>query len=96
MLTETQPSAALTSLGCHVTKLEVLIIFAQADSFLAPDQVGRNLRTRLDRRSLYSYLGRLRGQGLLERDPRSRRGRLAYRLTPRGRARLVYLKDQAR
>jgi DNA-binding PadR family transcriptional regulator len=77
-----------------VTKVEVLAIFAEADGFLRPDEVGERLPSRLDRRSLYSYLGRLRRQGLLERYPRSRRGQLAYRLTSRGRDRLAYLREQ--
>jgi len=45
-----------------------------------------------NRRSFYSYLGRLQKQGLLERHPDSRRGYLAYRLTPRGQARLEYFR----
>ena len=75
-----------------MTKLEVLQIFAQVNGFLKPDSVRGRLRTAPDRRSLYSYLGRLRGQGLLDRHPNSRRGHLAYRLTDRGRARLEYLR----
>ena len=38
-------------------------------------------RQALERRSLYSYLGRLRKQGLLEPGPIPRRGHLSYRLT---------------
>ena len=75
-----------------MTKLQVLHIFAHRGSFLTPDDVLRQLRPMPDRRSLYSYLGRLRGQGLLDRYPQSRRGRLAYRLTERGRARMEYLR----
>ena len=78
-----------------MTKLEVLVIFAENGDFLAPDEVGERLRTPLARRSLYSYLKRLRLQGLLERHPRSRRGQLAYRITQRGRARLVWLRDHS-
>jgi DNA-binding PadR family transcriptional regulator len=78
-----------------VTKVEVLAIFAQADRFLKPDDVLGELQSGLDRRSFYSYLGRLRRQGLLERHPRSRRGQLAYRLTERGRERLAYLREHA-
>ena len=75
-----------------MTKLEVLQIFAQVNGFLRPDTVRGRLRAAPDRRSLYSYLGRLRRQGLLDRHPNSRRGHLAYRLTDRGRARLEYLR----
>jgi len=63
-----------------MTKLQVLIIFAQNSRFLKPDDVLRELRPIPDRRSFYSYLGRLRNQGLLDRYPNSRRGQLAYRL----------------
>ncbi len=75
-----------------MTKLEVLQIFAQINGFLKPDYVRGNLRPAPDRRSLYSYLGRLRNQGLLDRHPNSRRGHLTYCLTERGRARLEYLR----
>jgi len=75
-----------------MTKLEVLLIFAQVNGFVKPDSVRRQLRPAPDRRSLYSYLGRLKGQGLLDRHPNSRRGYLTYRLTERGRARLEYLR----
>ena len=78
----------------RMTKLQVLIIFDQVGRFLKPDEVLARLPSRLDRRSLYSYLGRLRRQGLLERDSRSRRGQLAYRLTPRGQERLAYLRER--
>jgi hypothetical protein len=75
-----------------MTKLEVLQIFAQVSGFLKPDSVRGRFRPAPDRRSLYSYLGRLRRQGLLDRHPNSTRGHLAYRLTDRGRARLEYLR----
>ena len=78
-----------------VTKVEVLAIFAKSDDFLKPDEVLEKLRSGLDRRSFYSYLGRLRRQGLLEGHPRFRRGQLAYRLTERGRKRLAYLQERA-
>lgn len=74
-----------------MTKVEVLAIFGKADDFLKPDEVLEELQSGLDRRSFYSYLARLRRQGLLERHPRSRRGQLAYRLTERGNERLAYL-----
>ena len=62
-----------------------------------PCQIGYlKLRLKLrpvpDRRSFYSYLGRLKGQGLLERNPNSKRGQLSYRLTERGRTRIEYLR----
>jgi DNA-binding PadR family transcriptional regulator len=76
-----------------MTKLEVLLIFAGNNNFLKPDHVLNKLRPRPDRRSLYSYLGRLRKQGLLERGPVTRRGQLSYRLTDRGRARLEYFRQ---
>jgi DNA-binding PadR family transcriptional regulator len=75
-----------------MTKLQVLMIFAQSGRFLKPDDIVGRLRPAPDRRSLYSYLDRLRKQGLLDRSPNPRRGQLAYRLTVRGRARLDYLR----
>lgn len=75
-----------------MTKREVLRIFAQVNGFVKPDYVRSQLRPALDRRSLYSYLARLKGQGLLDRHPNSRRGHLTYCLTERGRARLEYLR----
>ena len=74
-----------------MTKLEVLKIFAQSRRFMKPDEVWHQLGRRLDRRSLYSYLDRLKKQGLVERNPNPRRGQLAYRLTQRGQARLANL-----
>ncbi len=74
-----------------MTKLEVLHIFAHSARFMKPDEVWRQLGRRLDRRSLYSYLDRLRKQGLLMRSPNPRRGQLAYCLTQRGQGRLAYL-----
>ena len=75
-----------------MTKLEVLLIFAQSSSYLRPDDVLSKLTPVLDRRSFYSYLARLQRQGLLDRHPNSRRGQLAYRLTERGRVRAEYLR----
>ena len=76
----------------QMTKSHVLAIFLRSGKFLRPDDVCNLLRPVPDRRSFYSYLGRLRRQGLLERNPNSQRGYLAYRLTPRGQARLEYLR----
>lgn len=74
-----------------MTKLEVLHIFARTGRFMKPDDVWRQLGSRLDRRSMYSYLDRLRKQGLLVKSPNPRRGQLAYCLTQRGQGRLAYL-----
>lgn len=74
-----------------MTKAEVLSIFDRAGAFLTPDQLRAQLRPLSDRRSVYSYLLRLSRQGLLERK-QAGRGRLAYRLTDRGRQRLEYLR----
>ena len=75
-----------------MTKSIVLAIFSKSGQFLRPDDVYVLLSPIPDRRSFYSYLGRLRRQGLLERHPNSGRGYLAYRLTARGQARLEYLR----
>lgn len=74
-----------------MTKLDVLGIFARTSGYLKPDNIIIQLRPVPDRRSFYSYLGRLKNQGLLERSPNYRKGHLAYRLTARGRARIEYL-----
>ena len=76
-----------------MTKLEVLTIFDRENRFLTPDELRFRLRWPLDRRSVYTYLLRLARQGLLQRGGEGR-GRLAYRLTERGRARLSYLKQR--
>jgi hypothetical protein len=75
-----------------MTKSHVLAIFSKNGKFLTPDEVCGLLRPVPDRRSFYSYLARLQGQGLLERHPNSLRGYLAYRLTARGYARLEYFR----
>ena len=79
-----------------MTKLSVLLIFAETNSFLTPDQVCPKIQPSPDIRSLYSYLARLKRQGLLERGPNLRRGRLSYRLTNRGVERITYLKSKKR
>jgi len=77
-----------------MTKLEVLGIFYDEDRTLTPDNVGRLIRRYRRRCSVYSYLLRLSRQGLLER---TRIGtRLAYRLTPRGTDRFLYLRRKER
>jgi DNA-binding PadR family transcriptional regulator len=75
-----------------MTKIEVLEIFYSADRILTPDSVGRRIRRYRRRTSVYSYLLRLSRQGLLERAHIG--NRLAYRLTPRGIDRLLYLRDK--
>jgi DNA-binding PadR family transcriptional regulator len=79
-----------------VNKVEVLTIFANAGGFLKPDEVLQELEPSPDRRSFYSYLARIRRQGLLERKPGSIRGELAYQLTARGKRRLAYLREHPR
>ncbi len=79
-----------------MTKLSVLLIFAETNGFLTPDQVCRKLTSGPDRRCMYSYLARLRRQGVLERSPNPQRGRLSYRLTNRGVERITYLKSKKR
>ena len=76
-----------------MSKQEVLSILDHAWGFLTPDQIRARLQSRPDRRSMYSYLLRLHRQGLLERR-KGRRGTLAYRLTERGRARLLYFQKR--
>jgi hypothetical protein len=75
-----------------MTKSLVLAIFSRSGKFLRPDDACGLIKPVPDRRSFYSYLGRLEKQGLLERYPNSRRGHLAYRLTSRGQDRLEYFR----
>ena len=84
-------SESLEKSALAMTKREILDFFAQTGGFLTPDELRVRLHWRLDRRSAYSYLQRLARQGLLERSPW---GRLAYRLTSRGHARLQYLRTK--
>ncbi len=76
-----------------MTKYEVLAIFAETGGFVIPDDVRIGLEPMPDRRSIYSYLGRLARQGLLERGRTGGGRMLAYRLTQRGRARLEYFQQ---
>jgi len=76
-----------------MTKQDVLAAFAQTNGLFSPDELRIRLRWHLDRRSVYSYLLRLARQGLLERVSRGP-GRLAYRITARGRSRLDYLRTR--
>jgi DNA-binding PadR family transcriptional regulator len=75
-----------------MTKREVLEIFYSAQRMLTPDSVGRRLRRYRRRTSVYSYLLRLSRQGLLQQTYVGRR--IAYRLTPRGIDRLLYLRQR--
>jgi DNA-binding PadR family transcriptional regulator len=75
-----------------MTKQEVLEFFAHRSNFVSPDEVWLQLQRKLDRRSVYSYLLRLKRQGLLETGPKRGRGQLVYRITERGRARLRYFR----
>jgi len=78
-----------------MSKPEVLEIFARAIILLRRIVCGRDYKPRPDRRAAYSYLLRLKRQGLLETGPNVRRGNLAYRLTQRGHARLKYFRSQS-
>ena len=75
-------------------KHDILEIFARTANFITPDRVWLELQRQLDRRSVYSYLLRLKRQGLLEAGPNRRRGYLGYRLTERGEARLKYFRSR--
>ena len=77
-----------------VSKHEVLERFAHTGNFITPDEIWLGLHRELDRRSVYSYLLRLKHQGLLEAGPNRRRGFLVYRITERGRARLQYFRSR--
>jgi DNA-binding IclR family transcriptional regulator len=77
-----------------MSKREILEMFARTGGFLTPDRVWLGLERQLDRRSVYSYLLRLKRQGLLQTGPKARRGYLAYRLTERGYARLKYFRSR--
>ena len=77
-----------------MNKLEVLKVVAKTDNFWRPDEIRDQILLPPERRSFYSYLSRLAGQGLLERGPSSRRrGKLTYRITERGLARIKYLRN---
>ena len=76
-----------------MTKQEILEFFARKRNYVSPDEVWLHLQCKLDRRSVYSYLLRLKRQGLLETGPNPGRGQLVYRITQRGRARLEYFRS---
>jgi hypothetical protein len=71
-------------------KRQVLEIFYATQYLLTPDGVRARLRGYQRRCSVYSYLLRLSRQGLLLRTQIG--SRIAYRITPRGVARLLYLR----
>ncbi len=75
-----------------MTKRKVLQIFADSAQFMTPDELGMRLRGFRRRSSVYSYLFRLHKQGLLDRAERY--GRIAYRISPRGMERLVFLQSR--
>jgi DNA-binding PadR family transcriptional regulator len=77
-----------------VNKREILELFASRGNFITPDSIWLKLHRELDRRSVYSYLLRLKRQGLLETGPNRRRGFLVYKITERGRARLQYFRTR--
>jgi hypothetical protein len=77
-----------------VNKREILELFAGTGNFTTPDSIWLKLHRELDRRSVYSYLLRLKRQGLLETGPNRRRGFLVYKITERGRARLQYFRSR--
>ena len=79
-----------------MTKQQILEIFERNNSFITPNQIFEALQRRLDRRSVYSYLLRLKRQGLLETGTNIRRGHLTYRMTERGYARLKYFRSRPR
>jgi DNA-binding transcriptional regulator PaaX len=76
-----------------MTKQEVLEIFVKEGRFMTPDAVCRQLRGFHHRCSVYSYLFRLRKQGLLVRQ--TIYGRIAYQISQRGIARLQFFKSQS-
>jgi len=57
-----------------MSKREIMEIFARTGGFLTPDRIWLALQKQLDRRSVYSYLLRLKRQGLLETGPNTKRG----------------------
>jgi Fe2+ or Zn2+ uptake regulation protein len=75
-----------------MTKRRVLEIFAANSKFMTPDEIRFCLRNQSQRCSVYSYLSRLCSQGLLERAGNGYQ--VAYRITPRGIARLQFLKNR--
>jgi DNA-binding PadR family transcriptional regulator len=74
-----------------MTKQEVLEIFVNADRFIRPDMVCRQLHGFRHRSSVYSYLFRLHRQGLLLR--KTMHGRVAYQISERGIERLNFFKS---
>ena len=75
-----------------MTKRRVLEIFAANATFMTPDEIQKCLQRNWQRSSVYSYLSRLCGQGLLERAHGW--SRVAYRITPRGIERLRFFQSK--
>jgi Fe2+ or Zn2+ uptake regulation protein len=75
-----------------MTKKRVLELFAENARFVTPDEIRTRLQNNLQRSTVYSYLSRLCGQGLLERTEDWQR--VAYRITPRGLERLKFLRSK--
>lgn len=75
-----------------MTKRRVLELFAANARFVTPDEIRMRLQNNLHRSTVYSYLSRLCGQGLLERAEGWQR--VAYRITPRGIERLKFLRSK--
>ena len=64
------------SLNQPMTKLAVLEVFARAHGLISPDRLRLGLQPAPDRRSVYSYLLRLKHQGMLETGTNIKRGHL--------------------
>jgi len=75
-----------------MTKRRVLELFAANARFVTPDEIRMCLQNNLQRSTVYSYLSRLRGQGLLERAESWKH--VAYRITSRGIERLKFLRSK--
>lgn len=73
-------------------KPRVLELFAANQRLLTPDDVRMRLQSNLQRSTVYSYLSRLCKQGLLERAQDWQR--IAYRITPKGIARLKFFQSK--
>ena len=75
-----------------MNKRRVLEIFAANARFMTPDEIRICLQLNSQRSSVYSYLSRLCGQGLLERAQGW--DRVTYRITARGIKRLRFFQSQ--
>jgi len=75
-----------------MAKRRVLELFAANGRFVTPDEIRMGLQNKLQRSTVYSYLSRLCGQGLIERAQGWKR--VAYRITPRGIERLKFFQSK--